>query len=177
MPDSSIDSTKDERGILVDQLRDALDNASKDEDDAIELAVLAGLLARFDTPTAEVDEAKQWARSEEGKELLAAAFEELDLEGMLQGIEDVLEGDVADEDVEEAVFDFDDVVAAAVWAGFTAKIRPAVKQVAKSVRQVPEPFAGLSDFAKDLAKTKAVAQDLDVYDYLLAIADAGAWKE
>jgi len=172
-----METVKDERTILVDQLRDSLDNVSKDEDDAIELAVLAGLLARMETPTPEVDEARLWARSEEGKELLKSAFDELDLEGMLQSIEDVLDGNVADEDVEEAVFDFDDVVAAAIWCGQTAKIRAAAKQVAASVRQVPEPFAALSDFAKGVARLRAVAQDLDVYDYLLAIADAGEWKE
>ena len=69
----------------------------------------------------------------------------------------------------------DDLVAAAIWSNRTQHVRKAAKRVAHAARDVPEVFAELADFAADTAKLEAVARDIDLYDYWIAIAQAKEW--
>jgi hypothetical protein len=111
-----------------------------------------------------------------GKELLAEAFAELDVDDLLSELDGVL-SDATPEQVEDALSDIDDVVAAAIWCGQHKAVRELARRTAKTVRDVPEAFAALADVGSDLAKLPAVARDLDLYDYWLAVADAKVWSE
>ena len=166
-----------ELDVLIEQLEELLDEGVTDEDDAIELAVLAGLATRLGSRHTALEAANVWRASEDGRELLTKAFSLLALEEMLDGIDDVLRGDADEEAVEDALYEFDDVVAAAIWASQAARVRDAAREVASTIREVPEPFATLAEFGVQMARLPAVAADLGLYDYWLAVADAGKWKD
>jgi hypothetical protein len=146
-----------------------------DAEDALELADLAELATRLGGKGEVLDRAVEWRQG--GRDLLAQAFDELDLDEVLTGIDGVLEGGVEVEIVEEALYELDDVVAAAVWAGQRTAVRKAALAVAKTIREVPEPFAPLAEYASQMARSPAIAADLDLYEYWLAVADAGQWKD
>jgi hypothetical protein len=164
-----------ELAVLLEQLDELLASGVDDEDDALEIAIVAGLAARLGAETAALKEAVAW-RDAGGHDLLEQAFDELDLDEIIEGIDGVLAADADEEEVEEALYELDDVVAAAVWCGRSKRVLEAARQVAATIRQVPEPFAPLADYAVHVARSPAVAADLDVYDYWLAVADAGKWK-
>jgi hypothetical protein len=177
---------------LVDQLDDILGKPLVYTDDALELAIVAGLAERLGASAEVMAPAVAWKEGT-GKELLAEMWEQVDLEPLLETLEGcvgAMEEDIepapskdGDEDEEEeeegdplenALFDIDDLVAAAIWCGRTKRVRATARQVAELVRQVPDPFVGLSPFAVEIARLPTVAQHLDLYDYWLAIADAKA---
>ena len=161
--------------VLVEQLEELMGEGVVDAEDALELAILAGLATRLDGRSDVLDRAAEWRQS--NPDLLKEAFEELDWEEILGGLDAVLEGGIEPEVVEEALYELDDVVAAAVWAGQRKAVRKFAQDAAKTIRDVPEPFAALADFAKEMAKSIAIARELDVYEYWLDIADAEQWKE
>lgn len=160
----------DERQVLIDQLGESLAAGVDDADEALEVAICAGLLERLD-PTAEaLAEAAVW-RQGAGAELLREAFEELDLEELNDAIDAVCSAESTVEQVEDAVWDVDEVIAAAIWAGQRKAVRALARAVADTIRSVPEPFVPLAPDGVALARTRAVAEDIDLYDYWLAIAD------
>ena len=86
-------------------------------------------------------------------------------------MDDLLSGDAPDEDVQDAIFDFDELVAAAVFDNKTKLVKKAAADVEDSVRAAPDVFSSLAAYARELAKLPSIAQNLDVYAYWLAIAD------
>ena len=164
-----------ELDVLIQQLDELLSEAAVDAEDALEIACVAGLAARLDAPATALADAIGF-RDGVGKPLLAQAFAELDIEELLGELDGVL-SDATPEQVEDALSDIDDVVAAAIWCGERKAVKELAKRTAKTVRDVPEAFVGLADFGIDLAKSAAVARDFDLYDYWLAVADAKVWSE
>lgn len=165
-----------ELSVLIEQLEELLASGIDDADDALEVAIVAGLAARLGAAHEALDEAKQW-REAGGDELLDEAFAELDLDEIIDGIEGVLDGQADEEQVEEALYELDDVVAAAVWCGRSAAVRDAAQEIARVIRQVPDPFAPLADFGAQMARLPAVAAHLELYEYWLAVADAGQYRD
>ncbi len=161
--------------VLVDQLDELLTGGIEDEDDAIELAVVAGLAARLGAPADVLASAVQW-RDGPGAGLLADAWPLVDLDGLVEAIDDASAG-APPAIAEEAVFDFDDVICAAAWCGQRDRVRPTAVAVARTIRTIPDAFAPLASEASDLLRLQAVALDLDLYDYLVAVAEAAAWAE
>ena len=98
----------------------------------------------------------------------------MDFETLLEGLDAATGGDLTDEEVEEALFDVDDVIAAALWCGQRAVVAAPARQAAAIIRQVPDPFAVVADLAVQIARLPTVAEHLDVYDYWFAVADARA---
>lgn len=168
--------------VLVDQLGELLAEGVDDAEDAFEIAVCAGLAARLDDRHPAVVQAAAW-RDGAGADLLREAFEEIDMQEILDGIDGVLSGTASDEDVEDAVYELDDVVAAAVWCNRRDVVRKPAIEAARTIRDVPDTFAMLADFGREMARSRSVAENLDVYEYWLAIADtahiaeAGSEKE
>jgi hypothetical protein len=148
----------DERAVLEGQIEELLGEGISDGSDALELAMVAGLAARLGA----------------SPEALAEIWSEVDVDEYVDAIEGLLTADADAEAVEEAVFDFDDLVAAAVWSGAVARVRAACRMVARHVRDVPEVFAPLRPFAVAMARSPAVAEHLELYDYWLALADVPA---
>jgi len=160
--------------VLVEQLDELLGEGATDADEALEIATVAGLAERLGAPPEVLAAAQAW-RDGPGEPLLQEAFEELDPEPWIEAVDEVSSGGAEEEAIDEAVSDFDDLVAAAAWAGRTDKVRRAARRVAEIVRLVPDPFAFLAPDARTMSRTRTVALDPDLYDYWLAIADAGAW--
>lgn len=163
---------KSELDVLLEQLEELFAEGITAPDDALEVATVAGLAARLGASEQALSDVSMW-RDEDGIEMVAEALDEVDLEALVEAL-DNLEG--ADEHaVEEAVSDFDDVVAAAAWCGMASRVRASATAVAAVVRLVPDPFAFMSSTGRDMARSKVVAEDLGLYDYWLAIAEAETW--
>lgn len=157
--------------MLVEQLDELLGEGAVDADDALEIAMVAGLAARLGASPEAMKAAEEW-RDGPGKELLYEAFDEIVLDEIIENIDGVINGEATEEEIEEALYDFDDVVAAAVWASHTGAVRRAAKEVARTIRQVPDPFAPLSDVGVMMARLPSVGENYDLYDYWMAVADA-----
>lgn len=159
--------------MLVEQLDELLAEPIVDPDDALEVAIVAGLAARLGAPEEALREAVAW-RDGPGRELLEETWEMVDFEPLLEALDECTGGGQTDEEVEEALYDVDDVVAAAIWCGRRPVVRQAARRAAEIVRQIPDPFAPLADLAAQIARLPTIAADFDLYDYWFAVADARA---
>ncbi|MCB9664052.1 MAG: hypothetical protein H6732_08050 [Alphaproteobacteria bacterium] len=162
----------DELQVLVDQLDELLSSGLDDPEEALEVAAIAGMLARVGTPAATLAEAEAW-RVGPGGALLDEAWDLVDADAYLEAIDDCASDRATDEEVEEALLDLDELVAAAVWCGRTSVVARVTASVERTIRDVPEPFAALAGQGRELARLRAVAEQLDVYGFWLAVADAG----
>ncbi len=161
---------------LLEQLDELLNEPLVDEDDALELAIVAGLAYRLGASAADLQGATAW-REGPGEDLLDEMWEQVDLDPLLEAVDACTEGGMSDEEVEDAVYDVDDVIAAAVWAGRIELVRPAARQMASIVRSVPDVFAPVGEIASQMAALPTVAEHLGLYEYWLALADAGRLLE
>lgn len=164
-----------ELDVLVEQLDELLGEGVVDAEDALELAIVAGLAARLGATDAQLADAVAW-RDVTGAELVKELWDEVDVDALVEAIDEVTGGDATDDEVEEALFDFDDLVAAAIWCRKAAVVRPGARKVEAAIRQIPDPFACVADLAAPIARLPAVAEHLDLYGYWLAVADAAAHR-
>jgi hypothetical protein len=158
--------------VLIEQLDDLVAEGVRDVSDALELATVAGLVARLGAGPQVMARAEAW-RDGEGIDLLEILWDEIDLEALTSEVDGCLTGEATDVEIEDAISDFDDVVAAAVWCGKRTVMLSASRYVAQTIRDAPETFAGIADAGSQMARLDAVGQDLGLYDYWLALADAG----
>jgi len=160
--------------VLVEQLEELLIEAIVDSDDALEVAVVAGLLYRLDAGPSVLTDAVAF-RDGEGADLLDEAFDDADLEDFVEAIDGLVGAD--EMEVEEVLSDFDDFVAAAVWCDQTERVGDAARRVAAIVRQVPDPFLSLVNTANRIASLPAVGRQVQLYDYWFAIAEGSRWLD
>ena len=161
--------------VLVEQLDEVMAEPVMDEEDAIERAILAGLVARLDPRHPALIDAEKW-RDGEGKPLLDEAFGLIDEDDLIETLDSMTPDDDA-EAIEEAVMEVDELLCAAVWSKRPAKVRGLARRAAASVRATPEVFITLVPQAKALARLPAVAEHIDLYDLWLAVADAAQWAD
>ena len=165
----------DELSTLIDQLDEVLAEPIIDADDAIEVAILAGLCERLGSRGEAVQAARRWRDEEGGDELLEAYWQDFDEGELIAGIEEVLVADAEEDDVEEALLDVDEHVVAALWSGHASYVASMSASVEGSIRAVPDPFAPLSDVGLEFARLPAIAAERDLYAYWFAVADAARW--
>lgn len=166
-------SEKNELDVLLEQLEELLASGAVDVSDALEITTCAGLAARLGATGAELADALAW-RSGTGADLVTELFETIDTEPLVDGIEGLLGTDPDERTLEEAVFDFDDLVAACVWCSRNGAVKEAARSVAQTIRLAPELFAPLAPYGQQMSRLPAVAEELGLYDYWLALADASA---
>ena len=159
--------------VLVDQLEELLEEGAVDPEDALEIALVAGLVVRLGGSPELLAEAEAW-RVGPGAELLAEAWSELDYEGILADFDEATDGTTEDEVVEEAVLDIDELVAAAIWCRKGPAVARISRHVADSVRMMPEVFAPVVDDAKALVNLESVGQNYSLYDFWFAINEVSA---
>lgn len=162
--------------VLSEQLDELVASGVDDPDEALEIAALAGMLERLGADPALLAEALAWA-TDDGQAVLEEAWQIVDVEAFVEAIDACTGGDATEEEVEEAVLDFDELVAAATWCKKASLVKAAVRDVEAAIRMVPEAFAELASYGHALAALPNVASQLDLYGFWLAIADAGAYAE
>lgn len=161
----------DELEVLVGQLDELLTEGAVDTSDALEIATCAGLATRLGAPPQSLVAVEAW-REGPGGPLLAELWDEVDVDVLVEEVEALLGTNPEEEQLEEAVFDFDDLVAAAVWCGQRARVAGAAARVAATVRLAPELFEPLAPYGVQMSRLRAIGEDLGLYDYWLALADA-----
>lgn len=159
--------------VLLDQLDELMAEGTDDPEEGLELAALAGMAERLGAKPEQLADAIAW-REGAGSALLAEAWALVDAEAYIDAIEGLAGEESTDEEVEEVLLDFDELCAAALWCGKAALVRGAAKRVEDTVRMMPEVYASAAAYGKDLARLAPVAQNLDVYGWWLAVADATA---
>ena len=165
------ESLKSEVEVLVEQLEELLSGPVVDVEDAFEVAVVAGSAARLGADPMALREAEGW-RDGPGATLLGELWRQVDPEPLLEALEGVSEGGASDEEVEEALFDVDDLIAAGIWCRQQDAVRPAAVRAERIVRELPDVFEGVADVARDLLRRREVAAELELYGYWLVIAQA-----
>jgi len=165
-----------ELAVLVDQLQELFEQGVTDGDEAVEIAIVAGLATRLGANPALLEPVEAWRRGA-GSPLLEQGLAEADIDDLVDAIDDVSGGGVDDEEVDDAVTDFDDLVAAAAWAGRSDLVREAAARVAEIIRTLPDVFACLAEDASTMVRTPTVTADPDLYDYWHAIEEAGEWAD
>ena len=163
----------EELDVLVGQLDELLGAGAVDVSDALEIATCAGLAVRLGATDDQVAAAQSW-RAGPGQLLIDELWQEVEVAPLVEEIDGMLGADAEDDVLEEAVFDFDDLVAAAVWCGRRSVVASAAREVANTIRMAPEVFAPLAPYGQQMARLRAVGEDLDLYDYWLALSDAGS---
>jgi hypothetical protein len=133
--------------------------------------VVAGGAARLGADPYALREAEQW-RDGPGAPLLVELWRQVDAEPLLEALEAVSEGGASDEEVEEALFDLDDLVAAGVWCKQRAVVQPTAAKAEAIVRALPDVFEDVADLARDLLRRREVAEELELYGYWLAVVES-----
>lgn len=161
-----------ELDVLLEQLDELLASPIVDEEDALEIAIVAGGAARLGADPMRLAEAEAW-RQGPGADLIASLWQAVDPEPLLEALDEASEGMRTEEQVEEAVYDVDDLLVAAVWCRQRERVRPMAARAEAIVRQLPDLFSDLADDGRRLSRRREVAEELDLYGMWLAIADAG----
>ena len=165
------DEVKSELEALTEQLHELLDQPIVDAEDALELATVAGGLERLGADPRLLALAEAW-RDGEGKELVDELWQQVDAEPLLEAIEVASEGSATDEEVEDSLYDFDDLVVAAIWCRRQKAVKVAAVKAEKLIRALPDAFGPFAEEAKQLVKRREVAMEFDLYGYWFAVAEA-----
>lgn len=160
----------EEARVLEDQLDELLEEGAIDGSDALEIAVVAGTLHRLAPASPALGAAVHW-RSD-ATDLLDEGWDEVEPDELMDALDTVLARAHAEEELEDVLYDCDELIAAAIWCGRTALVRDLAVQLADRIRGAPEAFAPLADVGSRLARTPAIAERPGLYDYWLAVADA-----
>ena len=167
---------RSEGDVLVQQIRELMEERIDDADGAMELATVAGLASRLGVSSPVLERAETWCRGS-GASLLLDGLSAVDLDVLVEELELVIDANAPAREVEDALFDVDEVLAAAVWAGQGAAVQEAGQAIAELVSRTPALFVDMAVEASDLVQTHSVSSQADVYAYWYAIADLGEGEE
>ena len=162
-----------ELDVLIEQLEELLASGTVAPEDALEVASVAGMVSRLGAGGHEsLQRAVEWCDGP-GQELLDLAFEHFKADVVIGELEGVLDPEADEVAVEEALYEVDEVIAAAIWCGRRAAVKSLASEADRLVRQVPEPFAQVADLGLSMARLPAVGMDYDLYAFWMAVVDAG----
>ena len=161
---------RSEGDVLVQQLSELLADRIVDADGAMELATVAGLASRLGVSSPILDRAETWCRGS-GASLLLDGLSAVDLDILVEELELVVGANAPAREIEDALFDVDEVLAAAVWAGQGAAVQEAGHAIAALVANAPSLFAEMAAEASELVRTESVSSEAGIYAYWYAIAE------
>lgn len=161
---------KDELQELLDQLDDLLSQGVTDGSDALEVAMVAGLAYRLGAKPSAMAQVEAW-RQNGGNELLDEIWNELEADEYIEELEGMYGRPTDPEALEEAFWDFDELIAAAIWSNKRSKVKVTARSLASMIREGPEFFAPLAKEARTYARLPTVAEEWGLYDYWFALAE------
>ena len=156
--------------VLEAQLEEVLGEGATDPEDALEIALVAGVAHRMGADPELLADAAAW-RDGPGQGLLKEAFGLLDIEGITGALDAVLDGESTEEEIEDALYDIDELVAAAVWCGSTKAVMGIAQSTRTSVEMCPELFAHLRADGAAAVGQAWFGEQYTVYGYWAAIAE------
>jgi hypothetical protein len=160
-----------ETALYVEQLDELLRLGTRmDLDEAVEVAGISGMLARLGATGGWKLRAEAW-RDGAGRHLLTEGLETLDGDEILDALDDALAGH-GELDLEDVLYDVDEVVLAAWWSKRTESVRPLIDEVVARVLEEPEPFAELSGYAAEILELPGMSQDDLAASVWVAVAEA-----
>ena len=131
--------------------------------------IVPRLLQRLTDEEPVLWEAAAW-RDAAGRSMLEAVWEALDGDVFVEAVEQALDTGADPFDLEEALFEVDELAAAAAWCGREDQVRPVSAKVAEVIRARPGPFDSLTSDAADTVQLPEVAADPDLYAFWWALA-------
>jgi len=131
--------------LLQQQLRAALEDEASGAGDAVEVAVLCGLLDRFEQGSEIQQTAEQW-RDGGGADRIAQRLTVDLVESVVEGVA-LVDDDMDDDETAQPLLELDELCAAATWVGCEDAVRAGVDLAARTIEAFPEPWQSLSGFA------------------------------
>jgi hypothetical protein len=159
----------DELEILEGQLEEVLGEGATDPEDGLEIALVAGVAQRMGADRELLADAEAW-RDGPGRGLLAEAFGLLDHENINGALDAVMDGESDEDAISDALYDIDELIAAAIWSGHTKAVQPIARATTSTVEMCPELFEHLVDEAKEWSSKAWCAEHYTLYGYWLAIS-------
>ena len=101
----------------------------------------------------------------------------IDLDILVEELELVVGSNAPAREVEDALFDVDEVLAAAVWAEQGAAVQTAGETITALVASAPDLFAEMAQEASELLQTQSVSSHAEIYAYWYAIAALGEGED
>ena len=155
--------------ILV--LRQQLGEALEAGDDPVELSSLVGMLVRLGDDDATIKRAVKW--KEVSLDAVDVAFDGVDFDEFVEDIAEAVGRNAADDEVEEALFDFDEMAIAAWWVGQADRFEAAGQKLVETVQGAPSNFKSLARYAIYMSDKSNDMGGMDHFAYWRAIAETG----
>ena len=159
----------DELEVLESQLEEVLGEGATDPEDGLEIALVAGIAQRMGADPELLADAAAW-RDGPGRGLLEEAFKLLDHENINGALDAVLDGESEEDAISDALYDIDELIAAAIWSGHTAAVQGIANTTQTSVEMCPELFEHMREEAEEWSSKAWVGEHYTLYGYWLAIS-------
>jgi hypothetical protein len=152
-------------------LRQQLGEALEAGDDPVELSSLAGMLVRLGDGDTILKRAESWRDA--SLDIVDVAFDAVDFDELVEDISEAVGRNAADDEVEEALFDFDEMAIAAWWVGQADRFEAAGQKLVETVRGAPDNFKPLAKYALYMSDKSKGMGGSDHFSYWSTIAKTG----
>lgn len=154
----------------IEILRQQLTDAIAAGDDAVELSSLAGMLMRLGDTGPVLTTAVQWRDG--ALDTIDLAFDDVDFGELVEDITEAVGRNAADEEIEEALFDFDEIAVGAWWAGQADRFDSAGQILVDTITSAVDIFKPMSRYAEDMADKSTLMGATTEFSYWVAIANS-----
>ena len=135
--------------VLRGQLAKMLGKGAEYSDEAVEIASLAGLLARLGKAADLVKRAQIWSEGA-GKRLLAEGLDQLSADVLFDEFVSACAEDPSEAGVEDALFEFDELLVAIWWTGRAETAAALDLQMMAFITSAPALFQPFAEYAQEL---------------------------
>lgn len=150
--------------VLRGQLAKMLGKGAEYSDEAIEIASLAGLLARIGKASDLIKRAQIW-REGAGKRLLTEGLDQLGGDVLFDEFASICAEDPSETGVEDALFEFDELLVAIWWSGREEVASALDLQMIEFITSAPALFQPFAEYAKELTARFRPDDDLGCFEF------------
>ena len=154
--------------VLRGQLAKMLGKGAEYSDEAVEIASLAGLLARLGKASDLVKRARIW-RDGAGKRLLAEGLDQLSADVLFDEFASACAEDPSEAGVEDALFEFDELLVAIWWTGREETAGALDLQMIAFIASALALFQPFSEYARELISKLEPGNDVGCSEFWGAI--------